>query len=106
MHNGDSVDRESLRPLIDAALSYWPNDARLALLAFIDPDDSYEVGDDLLAVCSSAGCRYFLAQYFYGTDDVSAGDAMTTAGLELCDGVRSILCTALRADQIDMVGVP
>ena len=93
-----------MRPLIDAALSHWPNDARLALLAFVDPDDSYEIADDsyeiaddLLAVCSSAGCRYFLAQFFYGTDDVSAGDAMTAAGLDLCEGARSIPCTALRA---------
>ena len=97
-HNGEDAAGD-FAELIDAALIAWPDDARTALLAYVDPEGLFQAGDDPTVTCTSPGCRYFLAQYHYGSGDSDTGDAMTEVGLELCDSVRSIPCTALRTAQ-------
>ncbi len=94
--SGIEVDRGLLRPLIDAALSHWPIDARLALAVFVEEDDaSAQEGESAWSTCTTPGCHYFVAAYLAAAGEEERASAMRTAGRELCLGVRSIPCAAL-----------
>ncbi len=94
-HMGIDDDTSDLQPLIDDALIAWPEDARTALLAYVDPDALHDSGA-LPDGCDTPGCRFFLAQRHIAHGDTAAGEAAHEAGLDLCRAIRSIPCTALR----------
>ncbi|MEM7119746.1 MAG: hypothetical protein AAF563_00635 [Pseudomonadota bacterium] len=95
--SGIEVDREPFRHLIDAALSHWPIDARLALAVLIEEDDASADEDETAwSTCTTPGCHYFVAAYLAAAGNAEQTSAMMTAGRELCLGVRSIPCAALR----------
>ncbi|MEM7119745.1 MAG: hypothetical protein AAF563_00630 [Pseudomonadota bacterium] len=94
-HQGIDEDISDLQPLIEAALIEWPEDARTALLAYVDPEAHRDAGA-LPEACDTPGCRFFLAQFLSANGDTAAADAATEAGLDLCEGVTSIPCMALR----------
>ena len=96
--SGIAIDHEPLQPLIDAALSHWPIDARLALAVMIDEDDDTPTDEDEPAwsICTTPGCLYFAASYLADAGNTERAAAMLTAGREMCLGNRSIPCAALR----------
>ena len=97
LRSGINVDREPLQHLIDAALSHWPVDARLALAVMID-DNGEAAGDDepSWSVCTTPGCHYFAAAHLTAAGEWERAAAMIATGRDLCLGVRSITCAALR----------
>ena len=94
-HQGIDDDISDLQPLIDAALIEWPEDARTALLAYVDPD-ALQGSSALPDGCDTPGCRFFLAEFLSANGNTAAHDAAIEAGLDLCEGVTSIPCMALR----------
>ncbi len=94
-HVGDDDDSD-VQPLIDAALIEWPNDARVTLEVMIGDVDAAGPDDPMWTACTTPGCRFFLAEFFDAAGNAAMADAMALSGLALCDGVRSVLCTALR----------
>lgn len=95
--SGIGIDREPLRPLIDAALSHWPIDARLALAVMIDEDDGSADNDEpAWSLCTTPGCLYFATSSLADAGDTERASAMIDTGRELCEDVRSIPCAALR----------
>lgn len=91
----DEDDTGDLQPLIDAALTEWPEDAQTALLAYVDPE-AHDGTSALPDACDTPGCRFFLAQFYETNGDMAAAEVANDAGLDLCRTVRSIPCTALR----------
>ena len=98
--------------LIDAALIAWPDDARTALLG-VCPSPTRNCSAPpttmRLTTCQhSAGCRLLpgAVPLWDSGDPDCRGRHATAAGLDLCEGIRSIPCTALRAsgDATDMAG--
>ena len=106
-HAGDD-DNGDLQPLIDAGLIEWPDDARLTLEVMTGAIDAAGTNDPMWAACSTPGCRFFVTEYFDAAGNTAMADVMALAGLDLCDGVRSIPCTALRllTDETAIVGSP
>jgi hypothetical protein len=97
---GDADEVEAHGALIDSALAAWPEDARVALLLLVEPDRRTDA--DTLAACTSAGCRYFLAQAHLIAGDREAGNGAIAEGLALCEDIRSIPCAALHSAQADI----
>jgi hypothetical protein len=94
---GDADTADELRDLIDVALASWPEDARAALHALVEPEDTPD--ED---ACTTAGCHYFMAETYDIARNGEGRDEMIAAGLELCDSVYSMPCTALRAARGDL----
>ena len=95
--SGIDVDREPLQLLIDAALSHWPIDARLALAVMIDGDSAPADDDEpAWSTCTTPGCLFFLTEYFTTIGDTARAETMRAEGLALCEDMQSIPCMALR----------